>query len=148
MTLDKRLAYLRKRERMSQAEVAEKLDVSRQAVSRWESGDSKPSIENLQSLCKLYHMSLDQMFATDDDIPSPVVLMDSNEEKKTIQDIRRKRNNWIRWLALGVVVVALLICIFFMYKKEQKENTSDLHDLQGEEVIPEPVVPKFDLGWE
>lgn len=82
MTLDKRLAYLRKRERMSQAEVAERLDVSRQAVSRWESGDSKPSIENLQSLCKLYHMSLDQMFATDDDITSSVALMVSNEEKK------------------------------------------------------------------
>lgn len=96
MTLDKRLAYLRKRERMSQAEVAERLDVSRQAVSRWESGDSKPSIENLQSLCKLYHMSLDQMFATDDDITSSVALMVSNEEKKTIQDIRRKKNNWIR----------------------------------------------------
>lgn len=148
MTLDKRLAYLRKRERMSQAEVAERLDVSRQAVSRWESGDSKPSIENLQSLCKLYHMSLDQMFATDDDITSSVALMVSNEEKKTIQDIRRKKNNWIRWLTLGAVVVALLICIFFMYKKEKKENTSDLHDLQGEEVIPEPGVPKFDLGWE
>ena len=58
MTLDKRLAYLRKRERMSQAEVAERLDVSRQAVSRWESGDSKPSIENLQSLCKLYHKQI------------------------------------------------------------------------------------------
>lgn len=116
MTLDKRLAYLRKRERMSQAEVAERLDVSRQAVSRWESGDSKPSIENLQSLCKLYHMSLDQMFATDDDITSSVALMVSNEEKKTIQDIRRKKNNWIRWLTLGAVVVALLICIFFMRK--------------------------------
>ena len=38
MTLDKKLARLRKREGLSQAEVSEKLDVSRQAVTKWETG--------------------------------------------------------------------------------------------------------------
>lgn len=54
MTLEKKLVRLRKKEGMSQADVSEKLNVSRQAVSRWEAGDSRPSIENLQALCKLY----------------------------------------------------------------------------------------------
>ena len=54
MTLEKKLVRLRKKEGMSQADVSEKLDVSRQAVSRWEAGDSRPSTENLQALCKLY----------------------------------------------------------------------------------------------
>ena len=49
MTLDKKLARLRKREGLSQAEVSEKLDVSRQAVSRWESGEARPSTDNLQA---------------------------------------------------------------------------------------------------
>lgn len=40
MTLDKKLSRLRKKEGLSQAEVAERLDLSRQAVSRWESGVS------------------------------------------------------------------------------------------------------------
>lgn len=39
MTLEKKLACLRKREGLSQAEVSEKLDVSRQAVTKWETGD-------------------------------------------------------------------------------------------------------------
>lgn len=54
MTLEKKLVRLRKKEGMSQADVSEKLNVSRQAVSRWEAGDSRPSTENLQALCKLY----------------------------------------------------------------------------------------------
>lgn len=61
MTLEKKLVRLRKKEGMSQADVSEKLDVSRQAVSRWESGDSRPSTENLQALCKLYNVKLDDL---------------------------------------------------------------------------------------
>ena len=57
MTLEKKLVRLRKKEGMSQADVSEKLNVSRQAVSRWEAGDSRPSIENLQALCKLYKIA-------------------------------------------------------------------------------------------
>lgn len=61
MTLEKKLVRLRKKEGMSQADVSEKLNVSRQAVSRWEAGDSRPSIENLQALCKLYNVKLDDL---------------------------------------------------------------------------------------
>lgn len=61
MTLEKKLVRLRKKEGMSQADVSEKLNVSRQAVSRWEAGDSRPSIENLQALCKLYNVKLNDL---------------------------------------------------------------------------------------
>ena len=61
MTLDKKLARLRKREGLSQAEVSEALDVSRQAVTKWETGTSRPSIENLQSLSRLYNVPLEYL---------------------------------------------------------------------------------------
>lgn len=51
----------KKKHGLSQADVSEKLNVSRQAVSRWEAGDSRPSIENLQALCKLYNVKLDDL---------------------------------------------------------------------------------------
>ena len=56
MTLNEKLTHLRKKEGLSQIEVSEKLAVSRQAVSRWESGESRPSTDNLQVLCKLCHI--------------------------------------------------------------------------------------------
>lgn len=61
MTLEKKLVRLRKKKGMSQADVSEKLNVSRQAVSRWEAGDSRPSTENLQALCRLYNVKLDDL---------------------------------------------------------------------------------------
>lgn len=49
MRFGEKLSFLRKQRGMTQIELAEKLDVSRQAVSRWEQGTSKPSTENLVS---------------------------------------------------------------------------------------------------
>ena len=61
MTLDKKLTRLRKKAGLSQAEVSEELDVSRQAVTKWETGQSRPSTENLQSLSKLYNVPLEYL---------------------------------------------------------------------------------------
>ena len=72
MTLDKKLARLRKREGLSQAEVSEELDVSRQAVTKWETGTSRPSIENLQSLSRLYNVPLEYLLdESEDELPAP-----------------------------------------------------------------------------
>ena len=49
MTLEKKLVRLRKKEGMSQADVSEKLNVSRQAVSRWEAGDRLSKIFRLSA---------------------------------------------------------------------------------------------------
>ena len=50
MKLDEKLVALRKERRLTQAKLAEALNVSRQAISRWELGESMPSTENLKYL--------------------------------------------------------------------------------------------------
>lgn len=50
MELKEKLVDLRKEKGLTQSAVAEKLDVSRQAISRWESGVALPSTDNLKSL--------------------------------------------------------------------------------------------------
>lgn len=59
MELYEKLTQARKAARLTQADVAAGLDVSRQAVSRWESGQSKPSTEKLLAPAKIYDVSLD-----------------------------------------------------------------------------------------
>lgn len=54
MKFGEKLSFLRKQRGMTQLELAEKLDISRQAVSRWEQGTSEPSTENLVSIGKLF----------------------------------------------------------------------------------------------
>ena len=56
-----RLTALRKRHELSQEQLAEKLGVSRQAVSKWERAEASPDIENLSSLAKLYGITIDEL---------------------------------------------------------------------------------------
>ncbi len=61
------LKNLRKSAKLTQEDVAEKLNVSRQTVAKWESGESLPDIDNCILLSKLYRVSLDDlvMYAKD-----------------------------------------------------------------------------------
>lgn len=56
-----RLYELRKQQGLSQEELAEKLGVSRQAVSKWERSEASPDTDNLIALAKIYGMSLDEL---------------------------------------------------------------------------------------
>ena len=56
-----RLQKLRKENGYSQEELADKLGISRQAVSKWERAESSPDTDNLIVLARLYHISLDEL---------------------------------------------------------------------------------------
>ena len=62
-----RLAKYRKKANMSQEELADKLNVSRQAVSKWERGESSPDTDNLIALASLYNITLDDLLNKDPD---------------------------------------------------------------------------------
>lgn len=55
------LKELRKAHRFTQEEVAEKINVSRQAVAKWESGETVPDINNCIALSQLYRVTLDDL---------------------------------------------------------------------------------------
>ena len=59
--IGEKIAELRKQNNMSQEELAEKLGISRQSVSKWESGQSLPDIEKLPVLSDLFHVSIDYL---------------------------------------------------------------------------------------
>ncbi len=61
MKLSEKLLTLRKQHNLSQEELAEKLNVSRQAIYRWESDQSLPDTANIIQLTKLYHVSADYL---------------------------------------------------------------------------------------
>ena len=56
-----KLVELRKKHGLSQEELADKLGVSRQAVSKWERSEASPDTDNLIELAKLYDISLDEL---------------------------------------------------------------------------------------
>lgn len=61
MKLEEKLVQLRKEKGLSQMDVANALEVSRQAISRWESGTAMPTTDNLRKLAELYEVNVDAL---------------------------------------------------------------------------------------
>ena len=74
-----RLVQLRKTNNLSQEALAEKLGISRQAVSKWERAEASPDTDNLILLARLYGVSLDELLQTEDEIP----MSDTSEYEET-----------------------------------------------------------------
>ena len=81
-----RLVKLRKKYGYSQEELADKLGLSRQAVSKWERAEASPDTDNLICLAKLYGVSLDELLATDEDIDTIVKEQVKEEEKEETKE--------------------------------------------------------------
>lgn len=82
-----RLAKYRKKANMSQEELADKLNVSRQAVSKWERGESSPDTDNLIALASLYNITLDDLLNKD-----PDEAFTSKKESKFVKKSVKKFN--------------------------------------------------------
>ena len=79
MNLGKKIAELRKKNNLSQEELAEKVGVARQTISKWEIGDTTPDINQVKIISKIFNISIDEL--VDDDINNVIVEKVSNTEK-------------------------------------------------------------------
>ena len=66
MEFNKKLQELRKQKGLTQEELAEKLYVSRTAVSKWESGRGYPSIDSLKAIARLFSVTVDELLSSDE----------------------------------------------------------------------------------
>lgn len=73
MTFGERVKAEREKKDWSQAELAEKIHVSRQSVSKWETGKSLPSIEVLIDLSDLFGITIDEMLRSDRELKEKVI---------------------------------------------------------------------------
>lgn len=69
MNLPERLAFLRREKGLSQQELADEMNVTRQAISKWESGNVMPNLDNLICLSKLYGVTIDSLIDDVQDTP-------------------------------------------------------------------------------
>ena len=83
MRLGNRLFYARKKSGLSQEAVAEKLGVSRQTISKWESDETIPDIYQSKKMAKLYHKTLDELIEFDVDLDEIQEIIDKTDEKAT-----------------------------------------------------------------
>lgn len=132
MELSEKLAALRKRSGLTQQEVAERLDLSRQAVSRWESGQIRPSTENLRAISALYGVTADYLLR--DDAPedacavsAPVETVpaeSSPAEEAPAEPEGRKKNPAALLIALVLLLCAALAAGFLLKGSRPVESGS------------------------
>jgi transcriptional regulator with XRE-family HTH domain len=108
-----RLYELRKKSNFSQEELAEKIGVSRQAVSKWERAEASPDTDNLILLSKLYSISMDELLSTDE----PIEMKKQSADEVVGEEKREKDFSETFWhtfpYPLCVTIVFLLLGFLF-----------------------------------
>lgn len=79
MNFSQKLIQLRKEHHLTQAQLAEKLHLSRQAISKWENGESQPDLATLAALCDIFHVSADELLRETPPTPSPAAAVGLKE---------------------------------------------------------------------
>lgn len=101
--LSNNLTTLRKNAGFTQAELASKLDYSDKTISKWETGEIIPSLENLIKLASLYNVSLDELVSK---IP---------EEHFTQKEKNYNKRNKLIISLLAILAVWAIATVFFVY---------------------------------
>ena len=117
MKFEDKLIKLRKKEIMSQEELAEKLNVTRQTISKWELGQSKPDMDKLVEISKLFEVPIDNLTNDELDIESSI----------NVKKSEKKERKWLLYvlvIALIVLIVSLVIRIN-LQKEQEKSNAKN-----------------------
>lgn len=140
MKLSNKLKSLRKQNGLSQLELSEKLNVSRQAVSGWESGTSKPSTDNLKCLGALYDVPLE--FLLNDNASEPVrVAIEEHAERNG--NYAKNKQRIIIMLAFTASIVAIVILGILLFRNKGDASIS-MEDLEGSDIV---TVEEFEMDW-
>lgn len=102
MNFSEKLYELRKKESLSQEELAEKVGVSRQTISKWEMGQSSPEMEKLVNLSKIFDISLDELVGNDDI---------NEKENKPQEDVKPKKKHIFLKILMVICIIYFIICV-------------------------------------
>ena len=113
MDLGKKILELRKKENLSQEQLAEKMNVTRQTISKWELNETTPDIKQAKELSRLFKVSLDEL--TDNDMTTLVMQKVSNTEK--LAGLVLKVSKWLGVCFLVTLVIDIISFIISMFIK-------------------------------
>lgn len=115
MNLGKKLINLRKQEKMTQEKFAELIGVTRQTISNWELNTTKPDLNQIEKISKLFHVSIDELL--DNDVQNILV-----EKIYKTEKIVNKNTKTLKVLIITIYFILLLssiaIIVYYSTKKD------------------------------
>lgn len=156
MSLGQRLFELRKLKHLSQEEVAGKLNVTRQTISKWETDQSSPELDKIIPICELFEITTDELITGKKEVKEKRLDIEDNKKKRTIGLIIGILLYFISvvWIMISIPVlmidpivasaIFILICgvatcvlIYsrIMFKKEKKMEKKDKRYKHIEDIL-------------
>ncbi len=118
MAFGERLQLLRRSSGLTQEQFAEQLQVSRQAVSKWESGKGYPEVEKLLFICRQYHVTLNDLFEQGESAPISRETAPAGSLRTSVSAFVNNLSPRNKWLAGGILLgVALLAGLMGLFLK-------------------------------
>lgn len=147
MNLPEKLAFLRRAKGLCQQELANEMNVSRQAVSKWESGNVMPSLDNLIYLSKLYGVTIDSLIDDSQDLPPEPAPPESPRMEHPAFPFIRKYG-WLTAFLLAMVVILILVACLLNMRKLSEDHVYSFQEVSTcrEEDDDSPMVT-FSLEW-
>lgn len=148
MKFGNKLVKLRKENKLSQEELADKLGVSRQTISNWELGVTKPDIDYMKRISKIFCISIDEIL--DNDVRNILEKKISNTEKLT-----NKNTKNIKMLLITLYCIILSALIFVIIYYSTKRDFTNMYQnvytctlLEKDVIYDEKIdTGKFYLYW-
>ena len=107
MNFPEKLLTLRKANNLTQEQLAEKLDVSRQSISKWESGQATPELEKIVAMSAIFDVTTDYLLKSSeiDDLSVKTEMLEKQQQMMLVREQKRHQIFWCVMYALAVYMI-------------------------------------------
>ena len=136
--MEQRLIALRKEKGLTQAQLAEAINICRQSISDWERGVTKPTQDNLLLLSELYGVSVDYLLGKDVSPAAPAVPVPEQQPQQQTQAPGQRL-----WIYRGIILIlaALLVVMTLLFVQEKKVNDRGVRKAPISELPTKIITP-------
>ena len=114
MNFSEKLLTLRKAKDLTQEQLAEKLDVSRQSVSKWESGQATPDLEKIVEISAIFDVTTDYLLKSSeiDDLSVKTEMLEKQQQMMLLREQKKQRN--FECVMYSVAVYLIFFAVYFI----------------------------------
>ena len=114
MNFSEKLFTLRKANNLTQEQLAEKLDISRQSISKWESGQAIPEIEKIIALSTIFDVTTDYLLKSSeiDDLSIKTKMLEKQQQLILIQE--QKHKQILKCILYSIAIYMIFFAIYFI----------------------------------
>ncbi len=111
MDIGEKILQLRKANNLTQEQLAERLDVTRQSISKWESGQAVPEIDKILALSEIFHVTTDSLLRPSelDELSLKTEILEKKQQELISETRKRQVKHFCILSCLGIYLIAIAI---------------------------------------